>query len=95
MTGPANCTVALACSFTATAKDTSDTAITVYTGIVTFSSSDSLATLPADYTFVLLDGGSHLFPVTFGTGGGITQTVTISDTVIITALGSASVTVIP
>ena len=48
-----------------------------YRGTVTFSSSDSQATLPSPYTFTAGDAGDHLFSVTFQTLG--SQTVTITD----------------
>ena len=50
-----------------------------YTGTVTFSSSDSSATLPADYTFVSGDAGTHSFvdEITLVTLGD--QTVTVED----------------
>lgn len=40
-----------------------------YTDTVHFTSSDSLAVLPADYAFVAGDQGKHTFSVTFNTGG--------------------------
>jgi hypothetical protein len=40
-----------------------------YTDTVHFTSSDTLAVLPADYTFVAGDQGKHTFSVTFHTGG--------------------------
>jgi len=49
-----------------------------YTGTVHFTSSDPQAVLPADYTFVAADAGTHTFPITFNTLGD--QTVTITDT---------------
>jgi hypothetical protein len=44
---------------------------------VHFTSSDSFAALPADYTFTATDAGTHTFTVTFGSPG--TQTVTVAD----------------
>ncbi len=52
--------------------------ITGYTGAVHFTSSDALAGLPADYTFVAADSGSHPFLVTFRTPAAA-QTVTVTD----------------
>jgi hypothetical protein len=53
-----------------------------YTGTLRFTSSDALATLPADYTFTGKgsgrDNGTHFFLVTLNTAG--TQTVTLTDT---------------
>ncbi|MDI6793663.1 MAG: hypothetical protein QME81_12510, partial [bacterium] len=44
---------------------------TNYVGTIHFSSSDALATLPADYTFTLADAGSHTFTggIIWGTQG--------------------------
>src|SRR5262249_14007334 len=49
-----------------------------YLGTVHFSSTDTAAALPADYTFLAGDAGKHTFSVTLKTGG--TQTVTVADT---------------
>lgn len=50
---------------------------TSYTGTVSFSSSDPLATLPASYTFVTGDQGVKAFSVVLRTPGN--QAVTVSD----------------
>lgn len=49
-----------------------------YRGTVHFTSSDSAAVLPADYTFTFADAGVHNFIVTLNTTGA--QSITISDT---------------
>jgi hypothetical protein len=49
-----------------------------YTGSVHFTSSDPLAVLPADYTFVGGDAGSHTFQFTLNTLGN--QTISVADT---------------
>ncbi len=49
-----------------------------YTGSVHFTSSDPLAVLPADYTFVAGDAGSHTFQFTLNTLGN--QTISVADT---------------
>jgi uncharacterized repeat protein (TIGR01451 family) len=49
-----------------------------YTGTVHFTSSDSQAVLPADYTFQSSDAGSHQFSFTLKTLGD--QTITVTDT---------------
>jgi hypothetical protein len=49
-----------------------------FTGTVHFTSSDSAATLPPDYTFTAVDAGSHAFSATLQTAG--IETVTIADT---------------
>ena len=61
-----------------TAKDSAGNAAIQYTGTVHFTSSDPLATLPPDYTFVSADRGAHFFgPFVFRTAG--PQTVTATD----------------
>ncbi|MCP3101115.1 lamin tail domain-containing protein [Myxococcus sp. K15C18031901] len=42
-----------------------------YRGTVKFSSDDTTATLPADYTFTEADAGEHVFTVTFARAGDI------------------------
>jgi Bacterial Ig-like domain (group 3) len=48
-----------------------------YTGTVHFTSSDTAAALPADYTFTAVDAGFHHFVATLNTSG--QQTVTVTD----------------
>src|SRR5262249_32280998 len=54
---------------TLTAQDAAGNALTGYHGTVHFTSSDPQAVLPADYTFVPADGGSHTFSVALKTAG--------------------------
>jgi hypothetical protein len=75
---PAGATVGTAVRATLTAYDAYGNVATGYTGTVHFSSSDSLATLPADYTFGSGAAGQHGFAVTFGTTG--LQALTVQDT---------------
>lgn len=49
-----------------------------YIGTVHFTSSDSAAVLPANYTFTSVDAGLHHFVLTLNTGG--QQTITVTDT---------------
>jgi ELWxxDGT repeat protein len=65
---------------------------THYAGTVHFTSTDSRATLPANYTFVATDNGRHVFTkgVTLNTAG--TQTITVTDTAHATIKGSVTVT---
>jgi hypothetical protein len=65
-------------SFTVTAKTASGITATNYTGTVHFSSSDSQAGLPANYTFTAADAGVHTFSATLKTAG--TQSITVKDT---------------
>lgn len=62
-----------------------------YRGTIHFTSSDPLAVLPADYTFVQADAGSHQFSFTLGTLGN--QTISVIDTHSAGFTGSATVNV--
>ncbi|AET67613.1 conserved repeat protein [Desulfosporosinus orientis DSM 765] len=87
-------TAGTAFNVTVTAKDSNGYTMSGYTGSVHFSSTDSNAVLPADYTFVSGDNGTHTFSggATLETAG--TQTVTATDTVTNTITGtSGSLTV--
>jgi hypothetical protein len=72
-------TAGVAHSFIVQAKDLYGNVVTGYTGTVSFSSSDSQATLPAPYTFTSGDAGIHTFSGTLVAVG--TQTITATDTV--------------
>ena len=65
---------------TITMKDAYGNLATGYRGTLHFTSSDLVAQtagkLPADYTFVAADGGSHVFSATLVTPPGETITVT-------------------
>jgi hypothetical protein len=64
---------------TVTAEDQFFNTATTYTGTIHFTSTDGQAVLPADYTFVPGDGGSHTFTgVVLKTAG--TWTITTTDT---------------
>src|SRR5262249_43981221 len=65
-----------------------------YTGTVHFTSTDSGATLPDDYTFTADDQGAHTFPsgVTLTTAGNQTVTATGTATGSITGSATAGVT---
>ena len=78
--------VGVAGSVTVTVKDAYANTVTNYTGTIQFTSTDTSATLPANYPFTGGDAGSHTFTngVTFATAG--TQSVTATDT------GAGSVT---
>ncbi len=66
---------------TVTARDVADNVVPGYTGTIHFTSSDGLATLPADYTFTAGDGGSHTFSGAVILGSAGSQDVTATDTV--------------
>jgi hypothetical protein len=59
-----------------------------YQGAVHFTSTDTKAALPADYTFLGSDAGFHVFAVTLKTAG--TRSVTATDTVTASIKGSQS-----
>jgi hypothetical protein len=66
-------------SFTVTALDPYGNVATGYTGTVHFTSNDSMATLPADYTYTGNDAGVHTFSATLNTAGSA-QSLTATDT---------------
>src|SRR5258708_38945417 len=80
-------------NFTITARDALGTLATGYTGTVQFSSSDSQATLPANYTFNGGDKGVHSFSASLGTAG--VQMLTVVDTVNGSLTASVSTRVTP
>jgi hypothetical protein len=63
---------------TVSARDAYGNLATNYRGTLNFTSSDTLATLPADYTFTAADAGSHTFAIAFKSSGG--QSISIVDT---------------
>ncbi len=65
-------------SVTVTARNSGNATDPGYTGTIRFSSTDVQAGLPATYTFVAGDAGSHTFSVTLKTAAA--QTVTATDT---------------
>ncbi len=81
-------TAGVAGSITVTAKDTFGNTAIGYTGVVRFTSTDSQAVLPSDYTFVAGDAGVHTFPVTLRTAG--YQSITVTDTLLPTIKGTRS-----
>jgi len=78
-------------SLTVTVKNSKGVTLPFYTGTIHFTSSDSSAPLPADYTFTASDGGSHTFSVTFNTTG--PQSVTATDVDVSSIKGSVNETV--
>jgi hypothetical protein len=82
-------------SFTVTAKDAFGNKTTGYLGTVHFTSSDTKAVLPANYTFVAGDNGVHTFSngATLFTAG--SKTITATDTLTSTITGKQTVTVNP
>src|SRR5262249_42094515 len=81
---PSSVTAATAVSFTVTATDANGNRATGYRGIIHFSSSDTQAVLPGNYTFTAADHGAHTFRVPFKTGGPVPRTATDTATSSIT-----------
>jgi hypothetical protein len=75
-------------NFTVTVQDPYGNTVTGYGGTIHFSSSDTLASLPADYTFTAADNGVHTFSATFLTAGD--QSLTATDTLSGTLTGTQS-----
>src|SRR5207302_771796 len=63
-------------SFTVTVRDAFGNLASGYRGTLTFATSDTLAALPASYTFTAADAGTHTFSMTYKSSGGQTFTVT-------------------
>ena len=90
---PTSVTAGGTVSPTVTAEDSAGRQLTGYGGTVHFSSTDSQAGLPSNYTFTSApsgaDNGAHTFTsgVTFKTAG--TQTISVKDTVTTSATGTS------
>jgi hypothetical protein len=82
-----------------TARDSYGDVAIGYRGTIHFTTSDPLASVPADYKFTASDAGVHTFPSTLSPGLTLktagTQTVTATDTLTATITGVQSVTVTP
>ena len=79
-------TAGVAHSFTVTARDAFGNVATGYTGTVAFSSSDPIASLPANYTFTAADAGVHTFTAALKRAG--TQFIQAIDTVTGSIIGA-------
>jgi hypothetical protein len=75
---PKRTTTGIAVPIVVRAITTTGATATGFRGTVRFTSSDTLAGLPADYTFTAADRGQHTFMVTFETVG--TTSLTATDT---------------
>jgi hypothetical protein len=91
--GPVESASGMTNNFLVAAEDTYGNVATGYTGTVHFASSDSAATLPANYTFTAGDGGVHYFDIVLKTAG--SQTLTVTDTHAAGVTGRAGVNVDP
>ncbi len=79
LSAPSSVSSGKAFTVTVTVLDAYGNVATGYTGTIHFKSSDSSASLPANYTFTASDGGVHMFTrkVTLKRRG--TQTLTVTD----------------
>ena len=77
ISAPASVTHGVPFTFTVTVLDAFGNVATGYTGTVHFTSSDSAASLPADYRFIRSDAGVHTFSATLNTTG--SQSLTATD----------------
>lgn len=84
---PSPTTVGIQGSFTVTAKNSSNITDPACTGTVQFSSSDGLATLPANYTFIPGDNGVKVLFATLNTIGA-SLSITVTDIAFPTITGS-------
>ena len=80
-------------SYSVTALDAFNNIVTGYTGTIHFTSTDGVAVLPGDYTFVAGDAGTYSFGVTLVTAG--SRGLTVTDTGNSSINGSGSVLVAP
>lgn len=88
---PSNATPGVQFNVTVTAQDNNGATLTNYTGTVHFTSSDSLATLPSNYTFTSSNAGTHGFVATLRKSG--PQTITVNGTTATVMKGTANVAV--
>jgi hypothetical protein len=88
VTGYPAATAGTAHSFTVTVEDQYGNTITNYAGTVHFTSTDPLAVLPADYTFLASDAGVHTYSATLDTAGA--QSITARDKATYSLTGTES-----
>lgn len=93
ISAPSSVSLGVAFSLTVKVVDTYGNVATGYTGTIRFTSSDSTATLPANYTFTAADNGVHTFTGLILRKKG-KQTITITDTLNSSLTGSVTENVI-
>jgi hypothetical protein len=91
ISGPSSVSSGVSFSIAVTAEDAYGNVATGYRGTVHFSSSDSTASLPANYTFSASDNGTHTFNVKLKKRG--IQQITVTDTLNSSITGIFSTTV--
>lgn len=84
ITAPAHATASLNFPITVTALDSANRPVVAYTGTIQFTSSDSKATLPVNYTFTRDDKGAHTFNVSMLTAA--------PETISVNNVGSGDIT---
>jgi hypothetical protein len=77
VTAPASATKGTPFNFTVTAYDQFGNQVSDYHFAVRFTSTDTAASLPADYTFTPTDAGTHTFAATLNSAG--SWTITAND----------------
>ncbi len=92
ITMPASSAAGSSFSISVTALDDTNTLVRTYTGSIHFTSNDSQAILPADYTFTAADNGTHIFTVTLKSSGSRTVTATDKATAAVTGTGTLTIT---
>jgi hypothetical protein len=85
---PMATTAGVAHSFTVTARDAFGNVATGYAGTVAFTSSDPIASLPANYTFTAADAGAHTFTAALKRAGA--QFIEAADTLTSSIMGAES-----
>jgi hypothetical protein len=90
---PASVSAGVALSLTITVKDAFGNVVTGYTGTIHFTSTDTTATLPRNYTFTAADKGVHTFSGLVLRKRG-TQKITLTDTLNSSLTGSVIVNVV-
>jgi subtilase family serine protease len=93
VSAPAGSTAGTAFTVTVTALDSTNNPVTSYAGTVHFTSSDTQAGLPLNYTFNTGDAGVHSFSITLYSAG--SQSVTVTDMANSSITGQAAVSVSP
>ena len=87
ISAPSSVSAVVAFSLTLTVQDAYGNVVTGYTGTVHFTSTDTTATLPKNYTFTAADKGVHTFSGLVLRKRG-TQKITFTDTLNSSLTGS-------
>ena len=93
ISAPSSVTQGVGFKFTMTVLDAYGNVVTGYRGTLAFSSSDATASLPKNYTFTASDQGVHTFTKLVLKKKG-TQTITVTDTLNSSIVGTAIVDVL-